>query len=114
MPSLLKKLFASAQLGTAYATYYTAPAATNTYIRAGMLQLVNNTAAIVTGVYVHAVPSAGAAGDTNALVHNFSVPAGDSVPFPVADIVLAPGDFISAKASATLSIVIHGSGIEVT
>lgn len=104
----LVKLFEPAQLTGSVATYYTV-AAPYTVLRDFTIRVTNTTAGAVT-VDVHAVPSAGTASDTNAVVKGYSIPANDYRDIDVP--VMKVGDFLQAKASAGTSISLHAvSGV---
>jgi hypothetical protein len=50
---------------------------------------------------VNLVPNGGSASVTNRVIHNLTVPAGDTFTFETEKIILGPGDSVYAVASAT-------------
>jgi hypothetical protein len=85
-----------AALTTSYATIYTVPANTRTFVKD--LDIVNTTSASI-GIYVSLVPSGGTAGTSNALFYNTPLPLNTIVQWAGSQ-VLNAGDTIQAKASA--------------
>ena len=59
----------------------------------------NYSASDVTLNSLNLVPSAGSASDTNRIVKDLIVPAGETLTFDTEKIVLSTGDFVSAVAS---------------
>lgn len=100
----LTKLFEPAALTTGLVTYYTVPSPSTALLKGGVLRCSNVTAGAIT-VTIHGVPKAGSAGDDNAVVKGYSVPANDYRDIEVP--TLKEGDFIQALASAGTSITLH-------
>lgn len=88
---------AQAALTTSYATVYTTPLNTRTYVKS--LDLCNTGSAQVQ-VYVHLVPSGGTAGTTNAILYNIPIPGYSTLQWCGAQIMNAGGT-LQVKASAT-------------
>lgn len=100
------KLFEPVKLTAALATYYTVQATpTTNLLRSGRVRLTNLTASAA-AVDIHAVPSAGAAGDSNAVAKNLAIPASSylDVDLPV----MKSGDFLQMKADAVDKVTAHG------
>ena len=85
-----------AAITTSYATIYTVPAATRTYVKD--IDVVNTTSATI-GIYISLVPSGGTAGTSNALFYNTPLPLNTIVQWAGSQI-LEEGDTIQVKASA--------------
>ena len=100
------KLFEPNQVdNVALETLLTVPASpTTTLLRNGRLRFVNTTAGAVT-ITCHAVPAAGSASDTNALLKAVSINANSYVDVDLP--VLKAGDFVQAQAGAATSISAH-------
>lgn len=86
-----------AALTTSYATIYTTPVNTRTYVKD--LDFCNTGSSPVQ-IYVHLVPAAGTAGTSNALLYNVQVPAYSTLQWCGSQIISA-GATLQAKASAT-------------
>lgn len=86
-----------AAITTSYATIYTAPANTRTYVKD--IDVINTTAT-TKGIYISLVPSGGTAGTDNALFYNTQLPPNTIVQWAGSQILNA-GDTIQVKASAT-------------
>lgn len=86
-----------AALTTSYATIYTTPVSTRTYVKS--LDLCNTGSAQVQ-VYVHLVPASGSATTSNALLYNIPIPGYSTLQWCGAQIMDAGGT-IQVKASAT-------------
>jgi len=86
-----------AAMTTSYATVYTVPAETKTYLKD--FDIINTTAAIVY-IYVSLVPSGGTAGTSNALFYYNALPAYTTMQWTGSQILEA-GSTIQVKASAT-------------
>ena len=98
------KLFEPAQLTATLATYYTVPTPSTNLLKNAIVR-VSNTTGTARTVDIHAVPKSGSAGDDNALVKSYTIPAND-----YRDIIIGQmkeGDFIQAKADAATSVTIH-------
>jgi hypothetical protein len=96
-----------AAITTSYATLYTVPASTRTYLKD--FDIINTTGAIVY-IYVSLVPSAGTAGTGNALMYNNALPAYTTMQWTGSQILNA-GTTIQVKASA-VGCTITASGGE--
>jgi hypothetical protein len=102
------KLFAPQQLPNATGTIYTCPASpSTTVLKNGRVRLTNTTAGAVTAT-LYAVPSAGAAADSNAFMKAQSIPANSFVDVDLP--TLAAGDTLQGLAGAATSITIHELG----
>ena len=86
-----------AAITTSYATIYTVPTNTRTYVKD--MDIVNTTSATI-GIYVSLVPKSGTAGTSNALFYNTPLPLNTIVQWAGSQI-LNEGDTIQVKASAT-------------
>lgn len=92
---------------------------TSQYTATGVRTIIDkftatNTSGATATLSVHLVPSAGAAGDGNAIVKTKSLQALESYTFPeIVGHVLEVGTFISTQASAA-GITIRASGREVS
>jgi hypothetical protein len=90
---------------TSYATAYTCPAATKTYLKE--FDIINTTSAIIY-IYVSLVPSGGTAGTSNALFYYNALPAYTTMQWTGSQI-LEVGQTIQVKASAVgCTITISG------
>jgi hypothetical protein len=85
-----------AAMTTSYATIYTVPANTRTYVKD--IDVVNTTGSTI-GIYISLVPSGGTAGTSNALFYNTPLPLNTIVQWAGSQILNA-GDTIQVKASA--------------
>ena len=101
------KRLGQAAMTTSYATIYTTPDNTRTFVKD--IDIVNTTASTVY-IYVSLVPLAGTAGTANALFYNNALPAYTTLQWAGSQI-LEGGEFISVKASAT-GCTINVSGAE--
>ena len=96
---------AQAAMTTSYATIYTVPATTRTYVKD--IDVVNTTSSTI-GIYISLVPSGGTAGTSNALFYNTPLPLNTIVQWAGSQILNA-GDTIQVKASAVgCTITISG------
>lgn len=85
-----------AAITTSYVTLYTVGVSKRTFLK--QIDVCNTTAGSVS-VYIHLVPSGGAADATNALYYASAVAANGNLQWAGCQIMNA-GDFISVKASA--------------
>lgn len=101
------KLFAPKQVNNAAPdTLYTVPSTPgSTVLRNARLRFVNTTAAFVT-IKAWAVPSGGAAADSNVMLPATSIGANGYVDVDVP--MLGAGDFIQGQAGAAASVTAHG------
>lgn len=88
---------AQAAVTTSYATIYTTPLNTRTYVKD--LDMCNTGSSPVQ-IYVHLVPSGGTAGTGNALLYNIQIPAYSTLQWCGSQIMSASGT-LQVKASAT-------------
>jgi hypothetical protein len=96
---------AQAELTTSYATIYTAPAETRTYIK--NIDICNTTTGTVR-FYISFVLKNGTASAANAIFYNAPINGTTTVQWTGSDI-LTPGDFISVKASsAGVTVTVTG------
>jgi len=103
-----KVLFGPTQLTNADVTQYTS--AVNTYTTVTRAVFTNVAAAAVL-LTVNVVRSGGSVAGTNQVIGAYPISAGEAyVAAELAGLILGPGDFISAKASAGTSINAVGSG----
>jgi hypothetical protein len=86
-----------AALTTSYATLYTTPNNTRTFVKD--IDIINTTASAI-GIYVSLVPSGGTAGTSNALFYNTQLPPNTIVQWAGSQILDA-GSTIQVKASTT-------------
>lgn len=101
----------SAQLTTAAATYYTAPANTKVVLKK---LTFTNTDTVARTVTVYLVPSAGTAGVTNILVSARAIAAGDTYDCQEAlGQTLRIGGFIQALSDVASKVTIQGAISEV-
>ena len=105
-----KKLFAPYTATASSAIVYTVPASTTAVLKELVLVNITTTTQTVT---VHCIPSGDSAGVANMLMNAVAVAPNSFEPVSFGQ-VLATGDKISILASATSSIVVHGSGIEIS
>jgi hypothetical protein len=104
------KAITPAQLTTAAAVYYTAPAGTTSTVN--NLSLTNTSASPVT-VTLYAVPSGGAAGTGNTFLSAFSLAAGQTyVPPQAIGLQLAPGSTLQALAGTAGAVTLVGGVYE--
>ena len=96
-----------ASLGLAYATLYTTPTSTRTYVKG--MDICNTTGASI-DVYVSIVPSGGTAGATNAIFYSAALPAYTTLQWSGTQIMSAGGT-LHAKASA-VGVTLTASGGE--
>jgi hypothetical protein len=96
-----------AAITTSYATIYTVPTGTRTYLKD--FDIINTTSAIVY-IYVSLVPSLGTAGTDNALMYYNALPAYTTMQWTGSQ-VLNAGTTIQVKASA-VGCTITASGGE--
>lgn len=89
-------------------TRYTVPALTRTFVTA--ITITNTSTTTATSISVYLVPSAGAAGTTNILISNASIPPSGTFDWRGTH-VMETGDFIVDIASAT-GCTIYVSGGE--
>jgi hypothetical protein len=95
-----------AAITTGVTTLYTVPAATRTLLKE--FSIANTTAAPIS-VRVFLVPSAGAAGTTNAFLYDVAVPNANALQYNGIE-VLNAGDTIQIQAaSAGLTIIASGA-----
>jgi hypothetical protein len=96
---------AQAALTTAYASIYTVPTSTRTFVKD--IDIMNTTAAAI-GVYVHLVPADGSVGASNALIYNVQLPPYTIMQWAGSQII-NHNDTIQVKASASgCTITISG------
>lgn len=96
---------AQAELGTSYATIYTAPVDTRTYIK--NIDICNTNAGSAR-FYISFVLKNGTPGTANAIFYNAPINGNTTVQWTGSDI-LTPGDFVSVKASTTgVTVTITG------
>lgn len=105
-----KKLFNPLTCTTSAVTAYTTPAVTTTVLKE--LVLTNITTATAT-VTVHVVPQGSSAGVANMVMNALPIAPNSFEPVSLG-MMLNVGDFIVVLASANSSIVVHGSGIEIS
>jgi hypothetical protein len=86
-----------AAMTTSYATIYTTPVNTRTYIKD---ITVVNTGSSSVSIYVSLVASSGTAGTSNAIFYGNALPGNTTVQWTGSQIINA-GDTIQVKASAT-------------
>jgi hypothetical protein len=96
-----------AAMTAAYATLYTTPIKTKTYVK--QFDIANTTGGALS-VFIHLVPTAGSAGTGNALVFNVTIAANSTLQWKGVQIMDA-GDTIQVKASA-VGCTITASGGE--
>jgi hypothetical protein len=108
--ALAPKQLAQAAITAVYVTIYTVPAATVTVVQT--IDICNTTAAAKL-VYVHLVPSGGAAGTDNALMYMMTVAAYSTCTWQGPQTLDTVGDFISVKAD-DVGLTVTISGLELT
>lgn len=86
-----------AAITTSYATLYTVPVTTKTYVKD--IDIINTTAATI-HIYVSLVPKAGTAGTANALLYYNAIPAYTTMQWTGSQI-MNEEETIQVKASAT-------------
>jgi hypothetical protein len=101
------KQLAQAAITTSYATVYTTPTNTRTYLKE--FDIINTTSAIVY-IYVSLVPSGGTAGTSNAIMYYNALPAYTTMQWTGTQ-VLDAGATLQVKASA-VGCTITASGGE--
>lgn len=101
------KRLGQAAITTSYATIYTTPDNTRTFVKD--IDIVNTTGSTI-NIYISLVPLAGTPGTDNALFYANPLPAHTTMQWAGSQILVA-GEFISVKASAT-GCTIHVSGAE--
>lgn len=110
MSALGKPLSAGSQIANSNTTYYTAGSGVRTRIDK---VTVCNTDSSARTFNLYLVPSGGSAGTTNQLIDTKSVNVDETVEVTFANgHWLAPGDFISAGASAASALTLRISGVE--
>jgi hypothetical protein len=97
---------AQAAITTSYATVYTTPANTRTFVKD--ITIVNTTSASI-NIYVSLVPPSGTAGTSNAIFYANALPANTTVDWCGAQILNESGT-IQVKASATGCTIIVSGG----
>jgi hypothetical protein len=97
-------------LGTSNTTIYASPSNANTIVIFGQLANIDGTNSA--DAWIYATDSA--SGNTRALGAKIPVPASAATTFLTGKLVLRPNDSITARASATNSIDITVSVLEVT
>ena len=105
-----KELKASATLTASAASLYTVPASTTTTVKTILLA---NYSAVDARATIHIVPSAGAASAANKVYGEVLVSANTTLQIDTA-IVIPTGASIHGLASATSSINVHISGVEIS
>lgn len=106
--TLPKVLFGPTQLTSSDVTQYTSPATTTTTVTRCVFTNVDTVQRTLT---VNVVRSGGGVAATNEMVAAYPISPGEAYVAPeLAGLILGPGDFISAKASAANAINAVGSG----
>jgi ATP-dependent protease ClpP protease subunit len=105
-----KELKAVTGLTATAATLYTVPASTTTTVKTILLSNYTSTDRSVT---LHLVPSGGSAAAGNKILGEVTVTANTTTTIDTA-IVMPTGAFLSGLASATTSINVHISGVEIS
>jgi hypothetical protein len=95
--SVTQSRLGQAAMTTSYATVYTTPANTRTFVKD--ITIVNTTASSI-GIYVSLVISGGTASSSNAIFYNNALPGATTVQWCGTQI-LNSGDTVQVKASAT-------------
>ena len=95
--TITPKQLGQAAITTSYATIYTCPTNTKTYVKE--FDIINTTSAIIY-IYVSLVPVSGTAGTSNALFYNNALPANTTMQWTGTQI-LETGQTLQVKASAT-------------
>ena len=107
---LTKELTAVTGLTASAATLYTVPASTTTTVKTILLSNYTSTDRSVT---LHLVPSGGSVAAGNKVLGEVTVFANTTTTIDTA-IVMPTGAFLSGLASATTSINVHISGVEIS
>jgi hypothetical protein len=103
--NIIGNRLAQAEATTTYATIYTTPAATRTYIK--NIDICNTTSGTLR-FYIHLIPKGDTAGVSNALFYNAPINANTTVQWTGSDI-LTPGDLVQIKGSAAgIAVTITG------
>ena len=105
-----KELTPVTGLTASAATLYTVPASTTTTVKTILLANYTSTDRTVT---LHLVPSGGSVAAGNKILGEINVPANTTTTVDTA-IMLPTGAFISGLASATTSVNVHISGVEIS
>ena len=105
-----KQLAAAATLTTSAASLYAVPGSTTTTVKTILLA---NYSAVDARATLHIVPSAGSASASNKVYGEVLVSANTTLQLDTA-IVLPTGASIHGLASATSSINVHISGVEIS
>ena len=100
-------LLGQAAVTTSYATVYTVPASTRTYVK--QIDICNTTGGAVT-IFVSLVPNGGTAGARNALYYGQSVAANTTLSYAGIQVLL-PGATIQVKGGGT-GLTLTASGGE--
>jgi hypothetical protein len=100
-------LLGQAAVTTSYATIYTVPTGTRTYVK--QIDICNTTNGAVT-IFISFVPSAGTAGASNALYYGQSIAANTTLSYSGVQVLL-PGATIQVKGGAT-GLTVTASGGE--
>jgi hypothetical protein len=96
---------ASAAVTASYATVYTTPLLTRTYLK--NINVCNTTAGALT-IYISIVPKSGTAGTDNALYYGYSIAANSTLSWNGVQI-MNPADMLQVKGSGTgLTIIASG------
>jgi hypothetical protein len=96
---------AQAQTTTSYATIYTTPIVTRTYVK--NIDICNTTTGALR-FYIHLIPKNESASASNALFYNAPINASTTVQWTGSEI-LTPGDIIQIKGSAAgIAVTITG------
>lgn len=110
MPSVFDVLIDGKTAENVQTTQYTSPVNTNTKTIVDKFTATNYSGAVAT-LSIYVVPSGGAAGNSNIIVQNYTIPAGQTYIFPeMVGQYLAPGDFISTIAGTAGAISIRACG----
>lgn len=105
-----KELAPVTGLTASAATLYTVPSATTTTVKTILLSNYTSTDRNVT---LHLVPSGGSVAAGNKILGEVNVPANTTTTIDTA-IMMPTGAFLSGLASATTSINVHISGVEIS
>lgn len=112
MPTYTPKRLAQAVLSTSSASMYVAPASTATILSEIVLA---NTSAVAADATVYLIPTPGTVGsnstDATTIVPAVSIPAKSTKVISLHQ-VLNTSDILAAKASASTSITLTASGVE--
>ena len=104
-----KQLAAVTGLTASAATLYTVPASTTTTVKTILL---SNYTATDRAVTIYLVPNGGTAASGNTILGAVNVPANTTTTIDTA-IMMPTGAFLSGYASATSSVNVHISGVEI-